>query len=179
MNSVGVSMQALVVCHFWHWLRVFPLEMPEWLQAVPRERWIKATSHGIPMSLITEGKLCRGTWENPEVGTVSDLLSEPSLSFTRTANLCGAFSFRSKGPTPIPSMQTQWNICSRIHDIPPEDFPNGHIKTNLFMLSATPLTTGSLTTLCPHLCWSERKIPFLIVRKWAQKDFAIFFVLLV
>lgn len=31
------------------------------------------------MSLITEGRLCRGTWENPEVGTVSDLLSVQSF----------------------------------------------------------------------------------------------------
>lgn len=30
------------------------------------------------MSLITEGILCRGTWENPEVGTLSDLLSAQS-----------------------------------------------------------------------------------------------------
>lgn len=31
---------------------------------------------GIPMSLITEGRLYRKTWENPEVGKGSDLLSE-------------------------------------------------------------------------------------------------------
>lgn len=48
----------------------------KWSQAVPKERWIKATGRGIPMSLITEGRLCRGTWENPEVGTLSDLLPE-------------------------------------------------------------------------------------------------------
>lgn len=51
----------------------------KWLQAVPREGWIKATGRGIPMSLITEGRLRRGTWENPEAGTLSDLLCEQSL----------------------------------------------------------------------------------------------------
>lgn len=37
--------------------------------AVPGEKWIKASGCGIPTSLITDGRLCRGTWENPEVGT--------------------------------------------------------------------------------------------------------------
>lgn len=55
-------------------------------------------------------------------------------------------------------MLTQWNICSRIHDISPEGFPSGHIKTNSSMLSTTPLTTGALTILCPHVSWFERKI---------------------
>lgn len=126
----------------------------KWSQAVPSERWIKATGRGTPRSLITEGRLCRGTWENPAVGKDFWFALWAELRLARTANLCGAFSFRSKGPTPLPSMQAHWNICSRIRDISLEDFPSGHIKTNSFMLPATPMTTGVLTTQCPHLCCS-------------------------
>lgn len=83
------------------------------------------------------------TWENPEVVRAAGRLWEQSWRSPALQNLCGAFSFRSKGPTPIPSMQTQWNICNRIHDISPEGSPSGHIKTNCAALSAAPLTTRS------------------------------------
>lgn len=76
-------------------------------------------------------------------------------------------------------MQTQWNSCSRIHDIPPEDFPSGHIKTNSSVLSATPLTTGALTTPCPHLCRFERKITrngLLNREKMSTKIFKVVFL---
>lgn len=52
----------------------------KWLPAMPREGWIKATGCGIPMSLITGGKLCRGIWENPEVETLFGLLSVQSFN---------------------------------------------------------------------------------------------------
>lgn len=101
------------------------------------------------------------------------LIESASRASTQAANLCGAFSFRSKGPAPIPSMQTQWNICSRIYDISPEGFPSGHIKTNSSMLLATPVTTGALTILCPHVSWFERKITkncFLLLGKMRGSD---------
>lgn len=47
------------------------------------------------------------TWENPEVVRAAGRLWEQSWRSPALQNLCGAFSFRSKGPTPIPSMQTQ------------------------------------------------------------------------
>jgi len=75
MNSVGGSEQTLVVCHCWHRLNVSTGDA-KWSQVLPRLRQIKAMGRGIPTSLITEGKLCRETWENPEKETVSDLLFE-------------------------------------------------------------------------------------------------------
>lgn len=78
MNSVWGSMQVLVVCHDWHRASVSAGDA-KWSQVVPRESSIEAMGRGIPTSLITEGRLCMETWENPEVGTVSDLLCEQSF----------------------------------------------------------------------------------------------------
>lgn len=73
-------MLALAVCRCWYPVQVFPLGMPNGCRLCQeKDRSRCARGSGIPMSLITEGRLCRGTWENLEVETVPDWVSEQSF----------------------------------------------------------------------------------------------------
>lgn len=103
MNSAGSGMQALPLLAS---AQNVSTGYAKWGVTVPGEDWIKAMGCGIPVSLITEGKLCRGTWENPEVGTVPDLLSVQSLDSPALQTSAACFYLDQRGPTSIPSMQT-------------------------------------------------------------------------
>lgn len=143
----------------------------KWLQAVPRERWIKATGRGIPMSLITEGRLWRGTWENPEVGTVSDLLSERSFDSPVLQTSAVRFHLDQRA-------QPQFQACKHSETSAAQSviFPLRIFQLDI--LKQTPSCCQphpwplELWPLCVHICAGFRgkypRMVFLIVRKWAQ-----------
>lgn len=94
-----------------------------------------------------------------------------SVSGALTHSCCSPLRYifiHIKGPNPpIPSMQTQSNICSRVSDISLEYFPNGLIKTNSFALLATALPARALISGYPDLCsidTKNEKINCLVIR---------------
>lgn len=127
----------------WHRLRVFPLGMPNGCRLCQERDGSRRRAVVFPCLWSQKVASAGGNLGKSRGGNSPWFALRTELGLARAANLCGAFSFRSKSPTLIPSMQTQWNICGRIHDISPEGSPSGHIKTNCSMLSAAPLTTWS------------------------------------
>jgi len=96
----------------------FPPEMPRASRA--KREMDEGDGPWYPPCLRSQKvRLCGGTWEKSGGGKWFLIRSLDSPAHQTSA---ARFSFRSKGPTPIPSTQTQWNICSGIHDSSPEDF---------------------------------------------------------
>lgn len=158
-----------VVCHSWHWLSI-STEDAKWLPgAVPRQGWIRAAGSGIPMSVIAEGRLCMGTWEILEVETLSDLLYEQSFDCPVLQTSAVHFHLDQRAQPQFQACKHSETSAAESLIFPLSIFLSGHIKTNFSMLSATPLTTGVLTILWPHVSWFQRKIDDFINREKMNK----------
>lgn len=157
MNSVGGSMQALMVCHCWHWLRVFPLEMPNGCRLCQvrdgsRRRAVvfpclwsqKVDSAGEP------GKI--RSWEHFLICSLSRALTRPCC---KTSAVCFHLDQRA---------QPQFQACKHSETSAAESmiFPPRIFQVDI--LKQTPLCCRphpwplELWPLCIHICAGLRKI---------------------
>lgn len=102
------------------------------------------------------------------MGTASEWLREQSSGSPVSANLCGAFSFRSKAPNPNSKACKHGETSAAESAIfPQRTFQVDILKQTPACLPATPLTPGHSGSTCVLASLGNAR--YLVMRKCAQR----------